>query len=164
MGLEKEEASLVPKASSRDVIADQNITVMLDYIEENKMLPTSSENLGLQNLLSHTPATPKQAHDLLNFRKIGQEEFQPHVNYHILRDPSVSAPECRKCLHTFASTKARKKKEKQLDQERKLHQICMKKNDGDVFKRRKCTSGMWITIYTTTSRPGGPRWASMQRQ
>ena len=48
LGLEKEDASPVPKATSRD-IADQNITVMLDYIEENNMLPIRSENLGLQN-------------------------------------------------------------------------------------------------------------------
>ena len=80
---------------------------MLDYIEQNKMLPTSSENLGLQNFLSPTLATPEQAHDLLNFRQIGQEEFETHINYCILRDPSVSAPERRKRL--------------------KLHQACMKK-------------------------------------
>ena len=109
------------RSLSRDIIADQNIIVMLDYIEQNKMLPTSSENLGLQNFLSHTPATPEQAHNLLNFRRIGQEEFETHVNYRTLRDPRVSAPERRKYLHTFASTKARKKKEKQLDHERKLH-------------------------------------------
>ena len=127
LGIQKEQASPVPQATSRDIVADQNITVMLDYIEENNILPTSSENLGLHNFLSHTPATPEQTHDLLNFRTIGQEEFQAHINYRILRDPSMGAPERRKRLHTFGSSKAIKKKEKQIDKEKKLHQTCMKK-------------------------------------
>ena len=49
---------------------------MLNYIEKNKMLPTSSETLGVLNFLSHIPAIPKQAHDLLNFRKVDRKNYK----------------------------------------------------------------------------------------
>ena len=94
---------------------------------------------------------PEQAHDLLNFRKIRQEEFQAHINYCILRDASVSPPEH---LHMFASTKAQKKKEKttRIGIASNMHE----KDDGDVFKRRKYASDVWVTVYTTTPCSGWP--------
>ena len=92
---------------------------MLDYIKENSMLPTGSDNLGLHNFLSRTPATPEQTHDLFNFRTIGQQQFEAHVNYRILRHPSVSAPERRERLHAM-------KKAKQIDKEKRCN-TCMKK-------------------------------------
>ena len=96
-------------------------------MEECDMLPTSPENCGLQNNLSNISATTEQAHDLLNFREIGQAEFEAHVSFCILRTPSTDAPHRRKRLQTFASTKVTRKKPKQIDRDRKIQQTCMKK-------------------------------------
>ena len=68
---------------------------MLDLMEECDMLPTSPENCGLQNNLSNISATTEQAHDLQNFCKIGQAEFEAHVSFRILRIPSTDAPHRR---------------------------------------------------------------------
>ena len=64
---------------------------------------------------------------MLNFRKIGQADFEAHVNYRILCTPSTDAPRRRKHLQTFSSTKATRKKLKQIDRDRKIQQMCMKK-------------------------------------
>ena len=98
-----------------------------DLMEECNMLPTSSQECGLHNIVSNTAATPEQTHDLLNFREIGQLEFEAHVNYRILRTPSADAPRRRKRLQTFTNTKATQKRLKQIDRERKIQQTCMKK-------------------------------------
>ena len=117
----------LPVSTSRDRTAKGNIQSMLDLMEECDMLPTSPDNLGLLNNLSNTPATPEQTHDLLNFRKIGQADFEAHVNYRILRTPSTDAPRRRKRLQTFTSIKATRKKLKQIDRDWKIQQMCMKK-------------------------------------
>ena len=117
----------LPVSTSRDRIAEGNVQSMLDLMEECDMLPTSLDNLGLQNNFSDIPATPEQAHDLLNFRNIGQAEFEAHVSYRILRTPSTNAPRRRKRLQTFTTTKASRKRIKQIDRDRKIQQMCMKK-------------------------------------
>ena len=66
-------------------------------------------------------------HDLMNFRRIGQAEFEDHVSYLILRTPSTDAPRRRKRLQTFSSTKTTKRKLKQIDHDRKIRQTCLKK-------------------------------------
>ena len=127
LAMDEKTPKTLPVSTSRDRTAEGNIQSMLDLMEECDMLPTSPDNLGLLNNLSNTPATPEQAHDLLTFRKIGQAEFEAHVNYRILRTPSTDAPRRRKRLQTFTSTKATRKKLKQIDRDRKIQQMCMKK-------------------------------------
>ena len=117
----------LPVSTSRDRTAEGNIQSMLDLMEECDMLPTSPHNLGLQNSLSNIPATPEQAHDLLNFRNIGQAEFEAHVSYRILRTPSTNTSRKRKRLQTFTTTTATRKRVKQIDRDRKIQQMCMKK-------------------------------------
>ena len=54
--------------------------------------------------------TPEQEHDLLNFRDIGQKEFENRVQYYHRKNPSVQPP--RKCKHllTFSERKTSSKK------------------------------------------------------
>ena len=74
----------------------------------------------LQHLFSSKVTTPQQAHDLMNFRQIGQSEYVSIVNYYILRTPSVQPPKHRKSLLTFSERHARQKKGSQIEKERKL--------------------------------------------
>ena len=127
LGMDEGLPQNVPMLSSRDRIADTNILSMLDLMEECNMLPHIITRMWTFNILSNTAATPEQTHDLLNFREIGQLEFEAHVNYRILRTPSADAPRRRKRLQTFTNTKATQKRLKQIDRERKIQQTCMKK-------------------------------------
>ena len=124
--MEKQPSKTLPASTSRDRIADRNIQAMIDLMEEYDMLPSSSDDCGLQNRLTNTPASPEQTHDL-TFRKIGQAEFEAHVNYRILHTPSTNAPRRRKHLQTLGSRKATKKKLKQIERDRKIQQTCLKK-------------------------------------
>lgn len=105
LSMEREQVKTLPISNRRDCIADCNIMTMLDLMEESDMSPTSQEDCGLTNPLTNPPATPEQTHDLLNFRQIGQTEFENHDSYHT---PSADAPRRRKCLQTFGSTKKNK--------------------------------------------------------
>ena len=92
---------------------------MLDFMEESNMLPISHESFVLTNSLTNTAATPEQTHDLLNFRQIGQTEFENHVCYRILHTPSTDGPRRRKRLQTFANTKRNKKELSKLNEIKK---------------------------------------------
>ncbi len=61
------------------------------------------EYTGLWNVFESKEATPKQAHDLLNFRSIGQEAFEGYVSEKLLALPSTAAPTRRKRLCTFST-------------------------------------------------------------
>ena len=97
---------------------------MLDMIEECEFLSNSQSGDQLRNPFT---GTTEQMHDLMNFRQIGQAEFEDHVSYRILHTPSTDAPRRRKRLQTFSSTKTTKRKLKQIDHDRKIRQTCLKK-------------------------------------
>ena len=62
-------------------------------------------NRGLLNVFTGTAATPQQAHDLFNFRKIGSDDLVQFRTYHILRQPSADGPlKCNRFL-TMAAPK-----------------------------------------------------------
>lgn len=64
---------------------------------------------------------------MLNFRRIGQDEFEAYVEYRLLRTSSCDAPCRRQRLQTFGSSKSTTKKQKQIDHDRKIQQTCLKK-------------------------------------
>ena len=82
---------------------------------------------NLQHLFNSKAITRQQSHDLMNFREIGQIEYQRNVDYHILRTPSVKPPKHRKSLLTFTERRVRQKKGSQIEKERKLQLECWKK-------------------------------------
>ena len=110
LGMEKQPAESLPLATSRDRTANENIQVMFDLMEESDMFCKSQSGNQLKNPFTDIPATPEQMHDLINFRLIGQTEFEDHVRYRILHTPSADAPRRRKRLQTFGSTKQNKRK------------------------------------------------------
>ena len=50
---------------------------------------------GLWNFLDDIQATAEQAHDLLNFRSIGQESFECYVSK-LIGSPSTNTPNSRR--------------------------------------------------------------------
>lgn len=79
------------------------------------------------HLFKKKTATSEQEHDLMNFRNIGQAEFESSIEYHILRTPSVKLPKHRKNLLTFTERRSRRKKVSQVERERKIQIECWKK-------------------------------------
>ena len=63
----------------------------------------------------------------MNFRSIGQREYDLQVKSHILRNPSANPPKHRKSLLTFTERRGRKKKGSEIERERKLQLECWKK-------------------------------------
>ena len=69
----------------------------------------------------------EQEYDLMNFRKIGQAEFERTIEYYILRKPSIQPPKHRKNLLTFTERKSRRKRVSGMEREQKLQIECWKK-------------------------------------
>jgi hypothetical protein len=109
--------------TSKDRKRDINIHHMLDAILTKGMLTVS----GLCNVFEQKQATPEQAHDLLNFRKIGQEACEGFISSKVLGLPSTTAPTRRRRLCTFSVTKTQKQRVKLVEQERKMSQRYLKR-------------------------------------
>ncbi len=110
-------------ATSKDRKRDANVRHMLDAIQSKGMLTYT----GLWNVFECKQATPEQAHDLLNFRRIGMEAFEGLVSEKLLGLPSTAAPTRRKRLCTFSVSKAQKQRVKLVEQERKISQRYLKR-------------------------------------
>ena len=79
---------------------------MIQTIQNFNLLPQDIQsNRGLTNVFSGTTANAAQTHDLLNFRKIGQNISMQYVKYRLLKVPSTSAPIRTQQLLTFAIKK-----------------------------------------------------------
>ena len=91
-----------------------------------KLTMESADN-SLHHLFKSIKPTPEQIQDLMNFRKVGQMEFDRRVQYYTLSNPSVRPPKRRKRLLTFTERKSRKKRVSEIERERKLQIECWKK-------------------------------------
>ena len=91
----------------------------------SSQLNNTSDNII--HLFTTKRFAPEQEHDLVNFRDIGQEEFENRVNYYTLKNPSVQAPRTRKHLLTFSERKTTSKKVSDVEKERRLQLECWKK-------------------------------------
>ena len=91
------------------------------------MFEKEPTNKGLWNIFEKKEATPEQAHDLLNFRSIGQQAFEHSVKYRLLKDVSTEAPVRLKRLTTFTTTPVEKKRIKLAEKERKISQRFLKR-------------------------------------
>ena len=86
-----------------DISTEHNINSIINRLaQEGEMLFT--EKSGLYTM-SGVQATPEQQKDLLTFRDIGKKYHIVYIQYRILKDPSVNAPNCLKRLHTFSTRK-----------------------------------------------------------
>ena len=103
--------------------AEENIHAIINNIEEMELFPACrSSNRGLVNVFSGQKATPEQAHDLLNFRRIGSEHLEQYIRVRILQQPSTNAPRRKHRLLTMACPKLESKK-RVSQRERELKQV-----------------------------------------
>ena len=63
----------------------------------------------------------------MNFRQLGQTEYERNVDFYILRTPSVNPPKHCKSLFTFTEKCTRQKKGSQIEKERRIQLECWKK-------------------------------------
>ena len=116
--------------TSKDKKRDLNIQYMLDAIESKTMLTS-----GLYNFLELKQATPEQAHDLLNFRKIGVEALESFISTKLLGLTSTTVPTRRKRLCTFSVTQTQKRRLKLVEHERKISQRFLKRQLAWISER-----------------------------
>ena len=81
---------------------------------------------ALHHLFNPKTLSSEQIQDLLNFRDVGQKEYDLRVESYILRNPSVVPPKHRKSLLTFAERRSRGEKGS-IERERKIQIECWKK-------------------------------------
>ncbi len=106
---------------------EENTLSMLKDMDKSGLLPHNVLcNRGLRNVFTGTAATPEQAHDLLNFRKIGTEDLSHFITHHILRKPSTVAPVRRNRLLTMAAHKQGKRRMSHKEREFKQVTKCLR--------------------------------------
>jgi len=93
----------------------------------NSSLKLDCSESTLCHLFNSKRLTPEQEHDLLNFREIGQKEFENRIKYYVLKTPSVKPPKKRTRLLTFTERKSNKRKVSDIEKERRLQLECWKK-------------------------------------
>ena len=113
--------------SSQDKKMAMNVECMLKAIADHGLFYDHEENRGLWNVFRMLKATNEQAHDLIQFREIGQMEHEAYINTKLLNVPSTAAPLRRKRLCTFSSSQAQKCRIKQAEKEVKIIQRYLKK-------------------------------------
>ena len=106
---------------------EMNIRHQMHQLQKATSLTLNSPEKSLRHLFQQKQPSPEQIHDLINFRKIGQTEYERRVDYYVLRKPSVKAPKRRKRLLTFTERRATKRKVSEIERERKLQIECWKK-------------------------------------
>ena len=100
---------------------------MLAAIANHGLFHDKIENNGLWNIFKSLQANNEQAHDLLQFRVIGQSGYEAYIKTKLLNIPSTAAPVRRKRLCTFSSSQAERRRIKQADKEAKISQRYLKK-------------------------------------
>ena len=95
----------------------------MKLIKSCQLLPSSLEcNRGLLNPFTNVHATSEQSHDLLNYRDIGNEQFEQYVTHRIAQIPStLQAPVRKKRLLTMSLKKEKRKRE--TSKEKELQQV-----------------------------------------
>ena len=100
---------------------------MMFAINSKSQFPLPEENRGLYNPFRSKLANSQQSHDMLNFRQIGQKEFLNRVEFFILKQPSVKAPNRRQRLQTFSEQQKNSKRISQLERDKQLILTAMKR-------------------------------------
>ena len=107
----------------------ENVTKMREIITSSSLLPSDRpETETLRNSFTGEIATPEQRQDLLNARKIGQNDFIKHVQINVLQVSSAKRTKHKKHnLHTFAKQKVTKRKLTEAEQQKKVVSLCLRK-------------------------------------
>ena len=113
--------------TSKDNKSSLNVEQMLKVISSHGPFHDREENNGLWNFLKSQKASSEQAHDLLQFRTIGQSGYEDYIQSKLISSPSTAAHVRRKRLTTFSTSLAEKRRIKQVDKEAKISQRYLKK-------------------------------------
>ena len=105
---------------------EMNVRSQVQKLELSSITASNTDSC-LRHLFNKKDLSPDQSHDLMNFRHIGQTEYERRVQYFILRTPSIKTPKRLKRLLTFTERKSRRKKVSDIEKERKLQIECWKK-------------------------------------
>ena len=106
----------------------ENVSRMMDEIEQKQLLPILTTNRGLINTFTGQRANHAQTHDLLNFRDIGTTKFENYVSFRILKAPSTSeAPQRKQRLLTMAPAKVTRRTVSQKEKEHKQVTKCLRR-------------------------------------
>ena len=88
-------------------------------------MPTISEHTGFKNPLCKHNSYLEITNDLLQFCKIGQDEFDKCIQYYVTGKGSVNPTQRKRKLCTFGEKKVNKRKMTQLQKDIKLVQKCL---------------------------------------
>ena len=103
---------------------EMNIQAQMNALSEVSFFEIT--NCGLINCFTGNKATEQNHHDLLNFRKIGEDEYKMRISYFVLRQPSVKAPNRKRALQMFSVKIVKTKRVSQLERDKKLLISAMK--------------------------------------
>ena len=106
---------------------EMNVRSQIQSLKSSSINASNTGSSTLQHLFKKKELSPDQIHDLVNFREIGQAEFERRVQYFVLRTPSVKTPKRLKRLLTFTERRARQKKVSDIEKERRIQIECWKK-------------------------------------
>ena len=99
----------------------------MSAIMSSSLLSTIECTRGLVNPFTNVKAQDQTSHDLLNFRRIGEEEYLIRISYFTLRNASVNGPNRRRTLQTFSTKKVNRKRVSQLERDQRLVLTAIKK-------------------------------------
>ena len=78
-----------------------NVRSQIQSLKSSSINASNTGSTTLQHLFKKKELSPDQIHDLVNFREIGQAEFERRVQYFVLRTPSIKTPKRLKRLLTL---------------------------------------------------------------
>ena len=110
-----------------DKKSEANIQLQTNVVKAKKLFEITIDDRGLINPFTNKHASPDQLHDLLNFREIGNSEFNKFIEYYILHQASIKLPGRKKQLLTFSNKKPSKRHTNQLERDRRIVQKCIHK-------------------------------------
>ena len=108
----------------------ENIQAMLEALTKSDTLPAqATDGVVLRNGFTGTNASTAQQLDLINFRNIGQTDFDAYVEHVYLHTGNIKAPVKRHQLKTFCTTSKNVTKHQfaKLQSEKKHIAQCLKK-------------------------------------
>ena len=109
------------KRSIANIKAQRNLMLTAEHL----LLESTAKVLC--NPFAKKVATSDQQHDMLQFRSIGQDEFDRHVAYYILKEASVHPPLRKKRLLTLSQKMTTRRQVTQLEKHRRMVQKCLHK-------------------------------------
>ena len=122
---------------SHDKAFNNNVNAQMKLMKDKALFELTYTNRRLINPFTNVHAAPEQEHDLLNFRDIGEREYLSRVAAHVLQQPSVQVPNRKRRLVTFSDNKKKGQRISQLERDRRLILLAMRRKIAHSKKTGK---------------------------